>query len=224
MSHLSRLALMGSMAVGVTACSEDGNSIASLRHDLGKQTHLHSYAPEPAVETRQGDRISHRLYGIETRSPKTPYICVWRDTSSPRPGDGAPPSEIFLTCAFGTSAWTPPASLAKEAMERAYRDEAMLRVQWERDGDRYRMVRFEIELNNLSEDISFRSSNFGEDLAAIRFTKAEVAFQGTAGDPLTFDIAASVPRRTNRGEATRDPIVSLEVSGTAVPIPGWVLY
>jgi hypothetical protein len=106
--------------------SEDAERIATFTHDAGGTQTLFAYRPEPAEVTRAGELMANRLYGIiDTRSPKTPYICCWRDTDPHRfraPPDAGPPHKILMACSFGTSAWLPPADLMENATQAMQRE------------------------------------------------------------------------------------------------------
>lgn len=210
------------------ADSDGGTPIATLTHDLGGAPTLHGYRPEPAPETRQGERIANNLYGnIETRSPSTPYICCWRDTDPSRfraPADAGPPHEIFLVCGFGTSAWSPPASLMEQANQAMQRDQANVMIGWSRREGGYAMTRLEVAVSNLAAGRDFRSVWFGDEIAGLAIQRHEIVFPTSPADPIAFAIAASLPRRYNSHEAAKAPTVTLTMAGTAPPIPDWILY
>lgn len=218
--------LLGSAAMAVAACgASENDAIASFKHDYGKARTLYAYKPEPAAETRQADLAANRTYGFETKSPRTPYLCAWRDTGrrSAKASD-VPPDEVFLTCAFGTSFWTPPSRLVDEAEHRGKRDEAILRAQWTRSDGIYRMSRFELEIKDAASHKSFRSINFGPDVADIDFSQAAITFPASGNDMMAFNISASVPERSNRGDDRGKQASTISLSGTAGIIPSWLLY
>jgi len=209
----------------MTACGDEDAGIAAFRHDFAGRRTLHSYAAEPAVERRAGDRMSERVFGFRTESPRTPYICIWRDPVLHRPGaEPARPSQILMACSFGTAPWTPPSSLVEEASERMRRDEATMRVKWVGEGGGYRMTEFQIEIRDAESLTAFRSAHGAAEIPALNFAKAEIVFPASSGDPLGFRISASVPARQNPGDSAREPTVSLTAEGTALPIPLWLLY
>lgn len=205
-----------------------GEAIAAFTHDLGASQTLYAYAPEPAAETRQGELMANRLYGfIDTRSPTTPYICVWRDTDPTRFRAGAeagPPHNIFLVCCFGTSAWTPPSNLVEHAEQAMRRDEGRVAIGWERRDGGYAMTRIEVSIGNAAAGRDFRSVWFGDEIARLALVGDAVLFPQSPVDPIAFTIAGSLPRRYNRDEATTAPTATFTMTGTAPPIPDWVLY
>lgn len=211
----------------LSACG-GGKPIANFTYDLGGNQTLHAYRPEPAAMTRQGERMANKLYGIiESRSPKTPYFCVWRDTDPTRfraKADAGPPHEIFLTCGFGTSAWSPPENLAEHAEQAMRRDEARVVVGWTRRDGGYAMNRIEVSVDNLAAGRNFRSVWFGDEIAGLAIRPQDITFPTSPVDSITFAITASLPRRYNEGEPTTAPTVTFTMAGTAPPIPDWVLY
>lgn len=212
------------LSMTTTACAEGSQPVATLRHDLGGRQTLHAYVLEPAAETRQMDR----MYGLGIRSPRTPYLCAWRDPGRlAASGAGAAgPGSVFLVCVFGADDWSPPAEYLREAEERMRRDEAVLRAQWDRDGDTYRLTRFEVEIRvrGGGPGMDFRSVNFGDAVAELDMRQAEISFPASASNSMTFRISAVLPRRFNRGEAAGPPLVSLDIAGTAGPTPRWLNY
>jgi hypothetical protein len=219
---------LGAVAlIATSGCGGAGEPIASFEYDLGERKSLYSYAPSPASDTRQADQISKKMFGFETQSPQTPYVCVWRDTGPSRSKDGGAsrPSEIFLTCIFGADAWTPPKSLLSEATERQKRDEAVVRAQWDWNGSRYRLSRFEVEIRDGASNSSFRSINFDEEVRAISFVEGEeMKFPASSSEPFAFRISATIPQRYNRGDRATEPKAVLTISGMAEPMPKWLLY
>lgn len=215
------------MSMALSACGA-GNSIATFTHDLGGNQALYAYLPEPAAGTRQGERTANKLYGIiETRSPKTPYFCAWRDTDPTRFGakaNAGPPHQIFLVCGFGTSAWSPPANLVEHAEQAMSRDEARVAMGWTRRDGGYVMERLEISVKNTAAGRDFRSVWFDDEIAGLNIDQQDIAFPNSAVDPITFAITASLPRRYNKGEAATAPTGTFTIAGTAPPIPDWVLY
>lgn len=212
-----------------TSCAGgNGASVATLTHDQGGGRTLYAYATEPARRNRQEDEIHRRLYGDfgATRSPRTPYICVWRDTGPTgfTRDPGIRPPEIFLTCIFGTDDWEPPDSMLAHAEARMKRSEAVIRLLWRRDGDGWRIDRFEAEIRDPQAGIDFRSINVAQGLAAVALEPRAITFPETQYEPLTFDIGASLPFRRHRGEAAREPAARVAIRGVASPMPKWVMY
>jgi len=199
--------------------------VASFTHDLGPGRTLHGYRAEPASDKRQMDRVHEHMYGFRTESPRTPYICVWRDPVrfSATEADG-PPVQILMACSFGTSAWSPPGNIMEEAKLRMHRQEAGLRADWVKDGDGYRLTRIEFEVRGPDFPKRFRSANAGADLGELRFRDFKVSFPRSVGDRLSFRIEATAPYRLNSGEPSRDPVATLAVEGSALPIPAWLMY
>jgi hypothetical protein len=216
------------MAMALGACGADEGSIATFVHDVGGADTLFAYPPEPAARIRQGEAMANKLYGIiDTRSPRTPYMCVWRDPDPSRfraEADSGPPNEILLFCGFGTSAWEPPASLIEHAEQAMRRDDAKVTIKWKRRGDGYAMTRFEVSVSNLAQGRDFRSVWYDDEVARLDFERLEIHFPKSPVDPLRFAVATSLPRRYNKFEAAKAPIAKFTMEGTAPPIPDWVLY
>jgi len=214
------------MAATAACTGSDGKSIATFQYDLNGQRTLHAYPPEPAAENRQEDKLHKRVYGAlgDTKSPRTPYICVWRDPdlASDR---SARPSKIFLTCAFGTDDWEPPAGIIEQAQARMQREEAVIRVRWDWRGDTYRLTRFEAEVRDLPAKLAFRTSiSSADEITALRARGSGMKFPATLDDPFVFDLTVDAPDRGNRGEETGAPTAKLTIRGTAAPMPSWVMY
>jgi len=207
---------------GMTSPDYAPAPVAFLLHDFGGEHALCSYAPEPSGKARQGDRIHAGLYGIATRSPMTPYICVWRDPDKPL--DSGRPDAIFLACVFGTAPWQPPDSLVDQATARQSRDEGVVRMSWQWMGDHYRLSRFEFEINPLGPDGSFRSVNFGDELAELDLAEGEMRFPADRTDSFAFYLSGQIRQRRNRGLPMQQPAVRVSLSGIAPPIPPWVMY
>lgn len=212
--------------LSTAACAREGSSIAELEHDLSGEKRLYSFAPEPATATRQIDGMHKRLYGIETKSPKTPYMCTWRDPTLAEVTKGRPtkPRTIFMACIFGTSDWTPPSSLLEEAQARNRRAEAVIRISWDEEGATYRMSQFDVEIHDGTGSLNFRSVHRGKELAEVRLRRAKTVFPASASEPFTFNISASAPYRLNNGDKIGAPTATLSISGTAMPMPNWVMY
>jgi len=211
----------------LSACTDAPDEVATFQHDFGTGGTLRAYAAA-ADGQRQADQVATRAYGTQTQSPRTPYLCVWRDTGPGRfRAAGGAPTELFLTCVFGSDAWTPPPNLLQEAEARARRDEAVLRAQWRRNGSSWPLTRLEVEIHrgtNPDPDARFRSVHFEDELAAVTLRESEIAFPASAKDPVRFRIVASLPRRRNRGEPVSAPAVALTIAGTAQPMPDWMNY
>lgn len=205
-----------------------GDPIATFTHDAGGAATLFAYQPEPALVTRQGEQMANRLYGIiDTRSPKTPYICVWRDPDPTRfraGADAGPPNKILMACGFGAGAWCPPANLAEHATQAMQRDEARVTMGWDRSDGEYRLTRLEVSVTNFAEGRDFRSVWFGDEVAQLAFDRCEIGFPASPVDAIGFVVTGSLPRRYNQREAPKEPTTTFTMTGTAPPIPDWVLY
>ncbi len=105
-----------------------------------------------------------------------------------------------------------------------YRHEASLSAEWVREGEGYRLLRIECEVRGPDYGDIFRSAHAGPDLAELRFRDFQVHFPASVGDSIGFRIEATAPYRLNSGETARDPVVSFVVEGSALPIPGWIMY
>jgi hypothetical protein len=195
---------------------------AFLLHDFGGEHALYSYAPEPSGEARQGDRIHAGLYGIATRSPVTPYICVWRDPD--KPFESGRPDTIFLACAFGTAPWRPPGNLVEEVTARQLRDEGAVKMSWQWMGDRYRLARFEFEINPLGSEGAFRSVNLGDQVAELDLAEGEMRFPADRTESFGFHLSGQIKQRRNKGLPMQQPTVRISLSGVAPPIPPWIMY
>jgi hypothetical protein len=86
------------------------------------------------------------------------------------------------------------------------------------------MSRFEVQIRDTAGKQSFRSIHFGKELEEVSFRQGKFVFPASEGEPFTFDISASAPFRQNKGDKTGEPIAQLTISGTAVPMPKWVMY
>jgi hypothetical protein len=195
---------------------------AFLFHDFGGEHALFAYPAETSKDTHEGDRIHARLYGIETRSPRTPYLCTWRNPNAAL--EAGPPGEIFLAGAFGTEAWEPPDGLVAQAAARQTRDECAVRIGWTLADAGYRLTRFEFEVNPLNPEVSFRSRNFGDEPAELDLTEANMRFPVDRSDTLAFHFTGQLRQRSNRGERLAPPTVRLQLHGIAQPIPAWLMY
>ncbi len=172
--------------------------------------------------------MANRLYGIiDTRSPRTPYMCLWRDPDPTRgraAAESGPPREILLFCGFGTSDWTPPANLVAHAEQAMRRDQANVTIGWTwRDGA-YAMNRLEVWISNLAEERDFRSVWYDGEIAGLAIDRQDIVFPRSPVDPIAFAVTASLPRRYNKFEAARAPTARFTMAGFAPPIPDWVLY
>ena len=207
---------------------QEAKRMASFTHDAGGTETLFTYRPEPAEITRQGEQMANRLYGIiDTRSPKTPYICAWRDTDPERfrrPEDMGPPLKILFGATFGTEPWSPPAGLVEYATQASQRDQAHVTLGWENMDGTYRLNRFEVVVTNLAANRDFRSVWYNEEPEQILFDRFEIQFPASPIDCLRFNIAATVPRRYNQHERPEERKLWFMMAGSAPPIPDWVLY
>ena len=189
--RLLACSLAGSVAMTTSSCAAAHAPVATFHHDFRGGDTLHAYAAEPAAERRQGDRVSERLFGLRTESPRTTYICVWRDTGRGRAmARSGQPEEVFLVCMFGSADWTPPPTLAEEAAARAGRDEAVLRARWIRTGSQWRLARLEVEIKQADPADRFRSVHFDGELAEVALRETQIAFPASPADPVRFRIAA----------------------------------
>ena len=213
-----------SVAFNATACSAADQHSATLEHNLGGRHTLSSYPPVPAQEKRQVDKVSERMYGFETLSPKTPYFCTWRDRPRPVTERGGRPLQVFLTCSFGSGPWTPPATLIAESQERQRREEAHVQILWERKGNKLEMLRFQLQITSDQGTKQFRSKNYANDLLDVKFKQITVKFPDSETEDVKFSLSAIVPYRLNRGEDAGADTVDLKIQGSAVPMPRWLLY
>lgn len=202
--------------------------IATFTHDAGGTPRLFAYLPEPSLVTRQGELLANRVYGsIETRSPTTPYVCLWRDPDPARfraKEDAGPPHKILMSCSFGIDAWSPPANLAEQAYQAMQRDEARVTMGWGRRDGTYLLTRLEVTVSNLAERRDFRSVWFDDEVTQLAIDNCVIDFPISPVDPISFSVSASLPRRYNQHEAPKEPSIAFSMIGTAPPIPEWVLY
>lgn len=199
--------------------------LATLTHDLQGGGTLYAYPAEPAAQNRQIDQVHERMYGFRTLSPRTPYICVWRDPARFRAtaADG-PPVRILMACSFGADDWSPPLDLLKEAEQRMFRQEGLLRLDWASDDTNYRLTRVELEVRGPHLAKNFRSANGEGDLAELQVRDWAVSFPQSVEDGLSFRIEVAAPYRLNSGEPAKAPTATLRMHGTALPIPDWLMY
>ncbi|WP_028970728.1 hypothetical protein [Sphingomonas sp. URHD0057] len=206
-----------------------GAPIATFTHDQGGAATLYAYQPQPAAETRSGEKMANALFGgiIDTRSPKTPYFCSWRDPAPSRfraGPDAGPPHEILSLCHFGTSAWSPPTDLVKHAEQAMSRDSASVVMGWKRRDDAYVLTRLEVVISNLAAERDFRSVWFDDEIQELPFERQAITFPASPVDVLTFEVTASLPKRYNRREQPKEPTATFTMTGSAPPLPEWVLY
>jgi hypothetical protein len=207
------------------ACTGGSEPLAHLTHNLEGGGTLRAYPAEAAPENRQIDQVHERMYGFRTLSPRTPYICVWRDPERFRatPADGRP-VKILMACSFGTEDWEPPRNLMEEATQRALRQEAVFGARWTREGDGYRLARIELEVRDPRLRNQFRSANDESDLATLEIRDWEVTLPRSVDEPLRFRVEVTAPYRLNGGEAAKEPVATLRIEGAALPIPDWLMY
>ncbi|WP_435418862.1 hypothetical protein WAB17_04715 [Parerythrobacter aurantius] len=199
---------------------------AWLHHEWNAGGTLSAYPPETAEENRAGDLIHHRLYGVATTSPATPYICIWRDSARGTVQDRKLgwPSRILLVASFGTEPWQPPRDLVEEATLRQMRDEGQLRTHWEWQDDGYRLSELGIELRKGGEARPFRSFHRGEEIATLDIAFDPIGRPGAPDEPIAFRLSGQVRERYNAGEQAKGDAVRLAIMGTARPMPPWLMY
>lgn len=198
--------------------------VAQAKHDFNGNFELFSYQASPAEELGQAELIAKKQYGklqSEVKSPSTMFMCLWRNTGYNRL-DGDRPAEIFLTCLFAPTPVKASRSLVENAKIYNTIDRANLKAMWKLKGQNYHLSRFELEI--LANGQRYHSQNLETDIAQIQVIEAEMAFPKSRGDPFQFNLQTKLPYRLNSGDAQRDPIVSIFLSGTAEPIPDWVNY
>lgn len=226
MSRSLRIALL---LISVSACGASEGQRASLTYDVNGRRTLHSYDLKPAKSLGQAEIIAQRLYGTRNlQRPDEAYYCTWRDTGPDqyinRRNQSGRPSKIFLACRFGTTRWSPPANLVEAATEHAKRESAVIRIEWDRLPDRYALKRFEIELDHRPA-LHFRSQNLTEqELSALDIRVHEMTIPSSPQEDFIFHLTARVPSRQNSGMKAVGPIIPVEIEGSAMPMPQWLLY
>lgn len=217
------------LLISIAACGANEGQRASLTYDVNGRRTLHAYDLKPAKSLGQAEIIAQRLYGTRNlQRPDEAYYCTWRDTGPDqyinRRNRSGRPSTKFLACRFGTSRWSPPANLVEAATEHAKRESAVIRIQWDRLADRYVLKRFEVELEH-RPTLIFRSQNLTEpELPALGIRVHKMTIPSSPQDGFSFHLTARVPSRPNSGMKAVGPIIPLEVEGSAMPIPDWLLY
>jgi len=199
---------------------------AWLHHEWCSDETLFGYPPEAADRNRMGNVMHDRLYGMETRSPRTPYVSVWRDAAKHSVEDRKLgwPTIILLGCGFGSEPWEPPLNLIEEATQRQHRDEADLRLKWVWDGDAYRLAELGLELRRAGSARPFRSFHRGDDLARIEAKVSTIPRPSSDQVTLPFHITGQLRERYNYSEEQKGEAVRFSAMGTASPLPPWMMY
>lgn len=202
----------------------DAECIASCEHDFEGGARLYAYRPVASDTVRGGEALAIRTFGIPVLSPETPYIAVWRSENSLTMNAESSPKNVFLTCAFGAEAWSPPTDLVQHAEQRNRRAEVVIRLNWECNGATPELDRFEAEIRAQGGEHSFRSINFGDNARALDIQWGALQLPGNGAQDIAFNCRVLLPERFNRGEPRGDRNVELTLTGSAVPIPRWVNY
>lgn len=200
--------------------------LAWLDHDWSGGGTLLSYAPVPAETKRMGEQVHDRLYGIETRSPLTPYLTAWRDVARHTVNDRKLgwPSEIGLWAIFGTEAWKPPENLIEEATQRQWRDEGQLSMLWRWEDDRYRLARLGLQLSKAGEGRPFRSFHQGLELGGLDIAVAPVERPSEPRAAIPFQVSGHLRERYNAGEEQKGEAIRFVAMGSAPLQPNWMMY
>ncbi len=209
----------------LAACGDpDVDVIATANHDFDGNQELFSYQAKPSEETAQAEQLAQRQYGSLVsgiKSPQTIFMCLWRNPKRMQDKKSRP-SEIFLSCNFAPRPVANPASLVEMAKIYNTIDRANLKASWELKSGKYRLSRFEVELQ--SNGKSYRSQNLSDKMNEIVVNETDMQFPESNEDLFRFTLGSNLPFRQNNRDKQKDPIVSLSFSGVAEPIPNWVNY
>lgn len=217
------------LLISVPAITASEGQWATLTYNAKGRHALHAYDVKPARRAGEAGIIAGWLdHNRVHRHPDETYFCVWRDTGpneyADRGSGSGRPSEIFLTCRFGTSRWSPPANLIEAATEDVKRDSALIRIGWKRSVKGYSIKRFELELKRPPSPF-FRSQNLTErELSELGIRVSRMVAPSTPRSDLIIHLTARVPSRMNSGMKAIGPIIPIEIEGTATPIPEWLSY
>lgn len=200
--------------------------IAWLDHDWAGGCRLESYPPVAAAEKRGGEQLHDRLYGMETRSPLTPYLAVWRDTARHTAYDRKLgwPSQIGLWAIFGTDPWVPPPSLIDMATQSQQRDDGRLLLKWHWTEDHYRLHELGLELTRAGQAEHFRSFHRGDELAELDVTVGPIDPPASDQAAIAFQVSGHLRIRYNFGEILKGDAIGFTAMGTAPVQPGWMMY
>ncbi len=218
-SYLTYIALVLCI-LSISACTEP-DPIARVSHDFVGNHELYSYETKPADVQGQGEALAKKIYGIDTKSSSTMFMCLWRNTLFRKLDDGRP-AEIFLACIFGPSAVEAPKSIIELGELYQSLDTAHLKAGWEYNNGTYQLSRFEVEISN--DKKSFRSQNLAQDMSQVQVLQENMKFPKADGETFIFNLQSSLPQRLNSGSEQVDPIVSVVFSGAAEPMPNWKLF
>lgn len=215
------------LVAAATLAASDGHR-ATLTYEANGRHTLHAYDVKPTQSSGETDVGTKRLDGSPPRLNPAAYFCVWRDTGPDGYGGRGlrtgRPSEIFLTCRFGTSPWSPPADLIEAATEDLKRESALIRIGWTRSANGYVMKRFELELKKRGA-LRFRSQNLTErELSELGISVSKMVAPSMPQGRLVIHLTARIPSRMNSGMKAIDPIIPIEFEGAAMPIPNWMSY
>lgn len=201
----------------------------TLTYDANGRHVLHAYDVKPAKSAGSTEPIKGSPDdALTVRKPDETYFCVWRDTgpdgfANRRSGSGRP-SEIFLTCRFGTNRRSPPADLVEAAVEMLKQENALIRIGWKKSANGYVLKRFELELRGHSA-LNFRSQNLTDaEVSQLGIRVRDMIIPATRRSDLTIHLTARIPSRMNSGMKAIGPIIPVEIEGTAMPIPTWMSY
>lgn len=203
---------------------ESERALSQLQHNFNGQYQLYSYPARPSSEVHQPDVLAQKTYGVlqsKVMSPTTMFICLWRDLDLQNDVDN-PPSEIFIACTYAPRYVENPKSFVQQAELFSTIDNANLKATWKRDGEDYRLIRFDVDINAGGDGFHYRSSE--ADLMTFEFPDGGMKFPDRKNDDFEFSVHGRLPCLQWGCNTRSDGFVSVSASGTAEPMPDWINY
>jgi hypothetical protein len=187
-----------------------------------------SYPAVPAEIKRGGNELHDRFWGMETRSPVTPYLTAWRDVAKHTVEDRKLgwPSRILIFAMFGTEPWIPPADLVEEATQHQMRDSAQLRLGWFwSDAEQgYALDELTLQLQRGGRDRPFRSVHRREELDMLDVEVASITRPESDNAVIPFHVSGHLRERNQSGKMLKGNFVRFTAMGSAALQPGWMMY
>jgi hypothetical protein len=203
---------------------ESERALSQLQHNFNGQYQLYSYPARPSSELNQPEVLAQKTYGVllaNVKSPTTMFMCLWRDLDL-KNGVDSPPSEIFIACTYAPRYVENPKSFVEQAELFSTIDNANLKATWKRDGEDYRLTRFDVDINAKGDGFSYRSSE--ADLLTLEFPEGGMKFPDGKNGFFEFSVHGRLPCRQWDCDKHSDGFVSVSVSGAAEPMPDWMNY